>query len=144
MPPAPPDVSGALQEIAKHRAARFDLAREIRAVAPEARPRYREAIHAVRLREQEVKERLRGALSAWLPPAPGEEVARLSASWPIALFPVRLETRFQGRSLNVRVYPDAILADLHEPLLTEAERAGGEAYWARARLNSAPRRRTFR
>ena len=131
MPPAPPDVSAALQEIAKHRAARFGLAREIRAAAPEARPRYREAIHAVRLREQEVKDGLRGALSAWLPPAPGEEVARLSAGWPIALFPVRLETRFEGRNLKVRVYPDAILADLHEPLLTEAERASGEAYWAR-------------
>jgi hypothetical protein len=131
MPAERPDVAAALQEIEQGRAERFGLARKIREAPAAARPRLREEIHATRVHEQAVKDRLRGALGAWLPEAPGDEVARLSARWPIALFPVRLETRFEGRSLKVRVYPDAILANLHEPLLTEAERTYGEAYWAR-------------
>ncbi len=58
----------------------------------------------------------------------------LSADLPIALFPVRIETRFfavagRGGELRIRVYPDEILANSHEPGLTPAEKAAGAAYW---------------
>jgi hypothetical protein len=48
---------------------------------------------------------------------------------PLVLLPVRLETRFFGNSLYVRIYPDAIHIDSHEPLLTEAEERVGRTYW---------------
>ena len=53
---------------------------------------------------------------------------------PLALLPVRLETRYMtaadgSESLIVRVYP-RLQIDSHEPALTADERAGGEAFWA--------------
>ena len=64
---------------------------------------------------------------------------QLTGSWsdalPIALFPVRIETRFQtgggaGRSVQqpelwVRIYPDEIVIDNFEKTLTDAEVAAG-------------------
>jgi hypothetical protein len=49
---------------------------------------------------------------------------------PIALLPVRLETRFADETtLQVRVYPDDVHIDAFDPRLTKAERAAGRAYW---------------
>ena len=54
----------------------------------------------------------------------------LDARFPVALLPIRLETRFAGSLLKVRIFPDEIFADTHEPGLTADERADGNAYVA--------------
>ncbi len=53
---------------------------------------------------------------------------------PVVLFPVRLETRFfklaDGSSeLRVRVYPDSVHIDSHEPALTAEEQTWGRHFW---------------
>lgn len=65
-----------------------------------------------------------------------ELAAQLSSgpARPIVLFPVRLETRFfllaeGGAELRVRVYPDKIHIDAHEPALTPEELSWGKHFW---------------
>jgi hypothetical protein len=54
----------------------------------------------------------------------------LDGRYPVALLPVRLETRFAGSLLRVRIFPDEIFANTHEPGLTPEESADGDAYVA--------------
>lgn len=65
---------------------------------------------------------------------PELEVSVASASHPIALLPVRLETRFFARAggtseLRIRVYPDKVHLDSHDPSLSAGELAAGRAFW---------------
>ena len=53
---------------------------------------------------------------------------------PLVLFPVRLETRFFQQTdgttdLCVRVYPDKVHVDSHEPKLTDDELTWGKHFW---------------
>jgi hypothetical protein len=58
----------------------------------------------------------------------------LPASTPLLLLPVNLETRFMTSAagapeLWVRIYPDPIAINAHEPELTQQEITDGQAYW---------------
>ena len=50
---------------------------------------------------------------------------------PITLLPVRIETRFtpNGRTLRVRIFPDTVHQDGHEPELTAEETDAAIRYW---------------
>src|SRR5712691_233457 len=63
------------------------------------------------------------------PPAAG-----INAATPVLLLPVHVQTRFvdnaDGSSaLLVRIYPDQIAINSHEPEPTAQESADGQAYW---------------
>jgi hypothetical protein len=58
-----------------------------------------------------------------------EPIWTLTAGLPAVLLPVRIETRFSGANLLLRIYPDDIHIDTHEPGLTTDEAAAGGQYW---------------
>ncbi len=68
-------------------------------------------------------------------PQLADRVTRLAANVPVALLPVRIETRFLPPTeapthLWVRIYPDDVHIDVHEPALTDTEITAAEQYWA--------------
>ena len=67
-------------------------------------------------------------------PPPELQVELLPSDTPLALLPVRLETRFFTQpdgtgELRVRVYPDKVHLDAHDPVLSAEERGWGERFW---------------
>src|SRR4029079_19446945 len=72
------------------------------------------------------------------------QIAALIPGVPIILLPVRLEARFfnAGKELRIRIFPDQIHADAHEPELTPSERVEGIAYWNAVFASPDPARRT--
>ena len=62
---------------------------------------------------------------------PETAVESLDGSVPVALLPVRIETRFAdaNTTLHIRIFPDQVHLDAHEPAFTDDERAGAEWYW---------------
>jgi hypothetical protein len=60
-------------------------------------------------------------------------ITSLDGQIPVAMLPVRIETRFgpDRKSLDIRIYPDQIHLDSHEPELTDDERAAAQRYWER-------------
>jgi hypothetical protein len=66
--------------------------------------------------------------------ATGFSATGFSASVPVLLLPARLETRFvtaeYGTELWVRIYPDQVHVNSHDPVLTTAETDDGSTYWA--------------
>ncbi|MFD8075044.1 hypothetical protein ACFV3E_20645 [Streptomyces sp. NPDC059718] len=71
-------------------------------------------------------------------------IGDLDQGVPLVLFPVRLETRYDADPgslrLRIRVYPDDIHLDAHEPELTETEAEAGRQYWRTCWTASAPDR----
>jgi hypothetical protein len=78
---------------------------------------------------------LNQAISAWnVDLTPAVEISLLKANVPLALLPVRIETRYSGsgvkRKLSIRVYPDEIHAESLEERLTADEVTALAAYRA--------------
>ena len=80
-------------------------------------------------------ERLRAELVA--ADSPDDLAALVATDLPLSLLPVRLETRFDATNLLVRIYPDSVHVDAHEPELTADELAWGRAYLERERTAGA-------
>ncbi|GJF31480.1 hypothetical protein KNE206_41800 [Kitasatospora sp. NE20-6] len=56
----------------------------------------------------------------------------IGTTLPLALLPVRVETRFTGaenEQLRIRIFPDTLHVDSHEPPLTAEEAAAARRYW---------------
>jgi hypothetical protein len=67
-------------------------------------------------------------------PSASRQPTGLSAQTPLLLLPVNIQTRFMNQQkgsaeLWVRIYPDQIAVDSHEPELTNQELSDGQAYW---------------
>ena len=99
--------------------------------------RYQDALEdlkTARSKETEALKAVEDALEAHRG-SPADTIAILEGGVPITFFPVRIETRFRrgapgtGGELRVRFYPDGMLADQHEPLLTQSEIEAGRDYW---------------
>jgi hypothetical protein len=103
--------------------------RELQDAATQADRSWQESHAAVTSRQSA----LQNLVALFVGQAGDGDFRALSTQYPIALFPVRIETRFQvvtnNPRLQIRVYPDEILADSHEPSLTQAEIDAGHAYW---------------
>lgn len=68
--------------------------------------------------------------------------AQLDPAIPVTLFPIRLETVFSGDTLKIRVFPDDIHVQDHDPTLTDDELEAGRLFWEKvteARANDDAR-----
>ena len=103
--------------------------RELNNAAEQADRNWQESHGAVTSRQTA----LQNLVEQYVGQAGDGDFRALSTQYPIALFPVRIETRFQiitdNPRLQIRVYPDEILADSHEPSLTQQEINDGHTYW---------------
>ncbi len=96
---------------------------------PERLAAQRQAVAAARAAQAAVAAlaRARAALTA------AQERAALTvapANVPVALLPVALQTRFAGDTLRIRVIPDEVHVEDHEPGLTEGEVQAGRTFWS--------------
>lgn len=89
--------------------------------------------------EQNTKIELDGIKSFFTFTDPRENIPKLNDSYPILLFPLRIETHFKKidiagggtkDQLWVRVFPDEIVIDTFEELLSENEVRNARSYWS--------------
>ena len=71
---------------------------------------------------------------SWEPRSPQVErdplvIRGVDGALPMMLLPVRLETRFIGSELRIRIYPDALHEDALARDLSQAERDAGQTFW---------------
>jgi hypothetical protein len=126
---------------ARLRQEQLALAEELRTGANDAANTRRQAIAALeqqratmRTRLETIRKSLDAARRAAIAATPADDpVGALDPGVPIVFFPVRLETRFRaagaGKELVIRVFPDDIHIDTHEPELTAEEVVRGRLYW---------------
>ena len=75
---------------------------------------------------------------------PEDSVATLERALPVVLLPVRLETRFIGSELRIRIYPDQIHVYQHDAELTHDEVAGAKRYWQAVWSNAGATEQAWR
>ncbi|MEW6734623.1 MAG: TM1812 family CRISPR-associated protein [Acidobacteriota bacterium] len=85
-------------------------------------------------RAAKARQRLNSLLESLINSSSTNDVISLvKTDLPIALLPVRLETRFvsvpNGTQLLIRVYPDDLHVDTHETELTDEELELGKTFW---------------
>ncbi|MFI7582060.1 hypothetical protein [Kocuria kalidii] len=99
--------------------------------AVDAQKKVAAQIEAATKHEQELREAIEALRKQVRLRTPERSVQQLDGHVPVALFPVRLETRFGNRNteLKIRVYPEQIHINTHEPELTASERDLGQTYW---------------
>ena len=78
--------------------------------------------------------------------SPEQLIATLDGNVPILLLPVRLETRYfnNDTELHIRIYPDQVHLNGHEPDLTESELSAGKWYWEQRWSNPGASRDAWR
>jgi hypothetical protein len=98
------------------------------------------ALETARGAEQEAKEAAASALAGFVEfTDPRRTIGRLPDRSPLALLPIRIETRFATvggsgeakHQLWVRIYPDDCSIDTFEPTLSTTEVANAKRYWMR-------------
>jgi hypothetical protein len=91
-----------------------------------------------RTEEGQARQALASAIAAWAPNtlSAADDLKRLPANAPFVMFPIRIETRFgttpapnPAPALLLRVYPDEIFLDTHEPRLTREEIDAAKSYF---------------
>ena len=104
-----------------------ESARAIREKIKAAEKRRRDHAEEIFSAEERVREIL-GRLGARIDPCDADPTV------PLALLPVRLETRYteDGAALRIRIFPDDIHVDQLDRGLSEDEIAAGKTYWAEA------------
>jgi hypothetical protein len=106
--------------------------------------RRKETLEGLQREQQNGFQRVNAQLSDLLPgfwetwTDPRQHAGQMDDNIPVALFPLRLETRFktvtgrdeqQQQQLWVRIYPDECLVDTYEELLSETELYSGRIFW---------------
>jgi hypothetical protein len=106
--------------------------------------RRKETLEGLQREQQGVFRRVSAQLSELLPgfwetwTDPRQHAGQMNDDIPVALFPLRLETRFktvtsrdgqQQQQLWVRIYPDECLVDTYEELLSEIELYSARIFW---------------
>ncbi|WP_405475278.1 hypothetical protein [Streptomyces sp. NBC_00009] len=121
-----------MTDLAPLRAAVAQAEQRRAGLGPEATPDQRRAAYQAL---QTARQALHQALREFVGTADADALlARLDPEVPLMLTPVHLETRLRpdgGRpdTLQVRIFPDDIHVDSHEPLLTDGEIQQGKRYW---------------
>ena len=140
-------ISKARTELREHEAAlaaSFDSVRRAKAKLEQARRLHRPAAvisdltSAAKAAEEEHRSRLKGLndagrhLDGLLKPirtSPDAKLATQERAVPMALLPVRIETRLKDGKLLVRIYPDQLHLHRHSGAITRAEAELARAYW---------------
>ena len=105
--------------------------------------RRKETLEGLQREHQSAVQRVNAQLSDLLPnfwetwTDPRQQAGQMNDDIPVALFPLRLETRFktitgragQQQQLWVRIYPDECLVDTFEELLSETELYSARIFW---------------